>query len=148
MRGGRASAASSIQPLALLLKSWIWAKPPSRPITRNGRPAGKPYRAGAEEDGLASTATGCLETRIMPDPCGSVCSAGSTVSPTCSTASPVCSACAFGAVAVSCAGGGVSGTADVAAADVRVWGMADVAAGGGEAATATGAFCSLGWLKY
>ena len=53
LRGG-ARAASSIQPVALLFKSWIWAKPALRPITRKGRPAGKPYNTGAEEDGLAS----------------------------------------------------------------------------------------------
>ncbi len=79
--GGAARAASSIQPLALLFKSWIWTKPPSRPMTRNGRPAGKPYMAGAEADGLASTETGFLETRIMPAPGKSACSVCPTASP-------------------------------------------------------------------
>src|SRR4029078_10443904 len=49
-----ARAASSIQPLALLFKSWIWAKPALRPITRKGRPAGQPYNTCADEDALAS----------------------------------------------------------------------------------------------
>src|SRR5207344_3213241 len=125
-RGGGASAASSIQPLALLFKSWIWAKLPSWPITRNGRPAGKPYMVGAEGDGLASTATGCLETRITPESEGSGCSAFSTASSACSgasTALPVGSTFSVGAVAVSCAGGG-SGTDSVASS-------AGVAATGG-----------------
>src|SRR5689334_9214125 len=65
--GGGARAASSIQPVALLFKSWIWAKPALRPITRKGRPAGKPYKTGAEEDGLASTPMGCLK----PESCSS-----------------------------------------------------------------------------
>src|SRR6185437_10268412 len=66
--GGGARAASSIQPLALLFKSWIWTKPDSRPTTRKGRPAGKPYIAGAEADGPDRTSTGFLETRIIPAP--------------------------------------------------------------------------------
>ncbi len=107
--GGAARAASSIQPLALLFKSWIWTKPPSRPMTRNGRPAGKPYMAGAEADGLASTETGFLETRIMPAPGKSACSVCPTASPSglvCSAVSAAGSAGSVGAGAASCAAGG------------------------------------------
>src|SRR5690242_4251356 len=123
--GGGARAASSIQPVALLFKSWIWAKPALRPITRKGRPAGKPYKTGAEEDGLASTPMGCLETRIMFEPGISGCSAWSTASSACSgssIASPVGFFCSFGGVAASCAGTDdwepvtVGPTGDVAAA--------------------------------
>ena len=64
---GCASAVSSIQPVALLFKSWIWAKPASRPMNRNGRPAGKPYKTEAEEDGPANTSTGRFVTK-MPEP--------------------------------------------------------------------------------
>ena len=127
--GGGASAASSIHPLAPLFKSWIWAKPPSRPIKRNGRPAGKPYVVDAEEDGLASIAIGCLETRIISEPGDSGCSACSTASSVCSaclTTSPVCSACSFGADAGSCAGDGVLGTDSV----VSTAGVVATAAGG------------------
>ena len=74
MGGDCASAVSSIQPVAPLFKSWIWAKSPLRPINRNGRPAGKPYSIEADEDGPAKTSIGRFETRIMPesvDPVGS-----------------------------------------------------------------------------
>jgi hypothetical protein len=156
-RGGSARAASSIQPLALLFKSWIWANPPSRPITRNGRPAGNPYSVGAEEDGLARTSTGCLATKIMPESGNS----GSL------TVSPVGSACSVGAVTACCAGSDDRGTAPVSSpAGVVVagakdgagaagvfcstsgWGIdlvastAGIVTGGGDGVTATGAFCS------
>src|SRR4029078_631730 len=141
--GGGASAASSIQPLALLFKSWIWAKPPSWPITRNGRPAGKPYMVGAEEEGLASSAIGCLETRSMPEPGGAGCSECSPASSACLVgSSPICCACSFGAVAGSCAGGAVL----IGDSVVSTGGIG--AAAGGGAATVTGAFCSAsGWPK-
>jgi hypothetical protein len=156
-RGGSARVASSIQPLALLFKSWIWAKPPSRPITRNGRPAGNPYRVGAEADGLARTSTGCLATKTMPESGNS----GSL------TVSPIRSACSFGAVIACCggiddrgtvpvsspAGVVVAGAGDgVGAAGVFCstsgWGIdlvactAGMATGGGDGVTATGPFCS------
>ena len=38
---------------------------------------------GAEEEGLASIAIGCLDTRIMPEPGGSGWGAGSTASSAC-----------------------------------------------------------------
>ena len=145
--GGAARAASSIQPLALLFKSWIWTKPPSRPMTRNGRPAGKPYMAGAEADGLASTSTGFLETRIMPAPGKSACSVCSTASPSglvCSAVSAACSAGSVGAGAASCVAGGVLGMDSVVSA-----GGGDAASGAGTgtatgagASTAAGSFCA------
>ena len=98
----------------------------------------------AEEEGLASNPIGCLETKIMPEPGGSGCPAFSTASSACPVTSPVCSACSFGAVAGSCADGGVLGTDSV----VSSAGVAATADGGG-AATVTGAFCSTsGWPKY
>ena len=101
---------------------------------------------GAEGDGLASTATGCLETRIVPDSEGLGCSAFSTASSAssgASTALPVGSTFSVGAIAVSCAGGGGSGT-DLVASSADV-----VATGGGDGETATGAFSSTsGWAKY
>ena len=75
----------------------------------NGRPAGKPYMAGAEADGLASTETGFLETRIMPAPGKSACSVCPTASPSglvCSAVSAAGSAGSVGAGAASCAAGG------------------------------------------
>lgn len=135
-RGGRNCVAAARALLVNPAAPGYWAKPPSWPITRNGRPAGKPYMVGAEEEGLASTATGCLETRIMPEPGGSGCSACSTASPAsgASTASPVGSTFSVGAVAPSCAGGDGWGRDSVAS------GVG--AAGGGDGAAATVAFCS------
>jgi len=48
--GAGASAASSIQPLAPLLTSWMRIKPSFLLIARNGRPAGKPNIAEADAD--------------------------------------------------------------------------------------------------
>src|SRR5262249_62058213 len=72
-----------------------------------------------EEDGLASSPMGCLETRIMPELGSSGCSGCSTTSSACSgflIASPVGSFCSFGLGAASCTGVGDWDTDSVVAA--------------------------------
>src|SRR5262249_37259799 len=134
----------------------MWAKPPSWPITRKGRPAGKPYKTEADGDGLARSPMGCLETRIMPEPAGSGCSECSTASSAC-PGSLIGSFCSFGPVASSCTGAGdwetesVGPTGEVAGPDGGDvgWGKDSVlVAGGGDGAASTGAFCSTSdWVK-